>query len=178
MQFWSNHLQLELITTSLFWFWIYSIFILEFQVKITTRNGADGDPQKGKAFIHYNQKLCRKEIERLFSHFNIEDPGEMSADISYGTNGHKSVCRYLLFSNLIVFCISFSGLNLSEIVQTCQKLFKYVMLKFSKTCSYDRFKFINTTSSCPASKHSHGLIVNIGCTDANAGNGKGGRNRK
>ena len=122
MQFWSNHLQLELITTSLFWFWIYSIFILEFQVKITTRNGADGDPQKGKAFIHYNQKLCRKEIERLFSHFNIEDPGEMSADISYGTNGHKSVCRYLLFSNLIVFCISFSGLNLSEIVQTCTNL--------------------------------------------------------
>ena len=76
-----------------FWIWIYSIFILEFQVKITTRNGADGDPQKGKAFIHYNQKLCRKEIERLFTHFNIEDPGEMSADISYGTNGHKSVCR-------------------------------------------------------------------------------------
>ena len=114
------------ISTSLFWFWIYSIFILEFQVKITTRNGADGDPQKGKAFIHYNQKLCRKEIERLFTHFNIEDPGEMSADISYGTNGHKSVCRYLSFSNQIVFCISFSGLNLSEIVQTCTKLFKLV----------------------------------------------------
>ena len=111
---------------SLFWFWIYSIFILEFQVKITTRNGADGDPQKGKAFIHYNQKLCRKEIERLFTHFNIEDPGEMSADISYGTNGHKSVCRYLSFSNLIVCCISFSGLNLSEIVQTYTKLFKLV----------------------------------------------------
>ena len=124
---------------SLFWFWIYSIFILEFQVKITTRNGADGDPQKGKAFIHYNQKLCRKEIERLFTHFNIEDPGEMSADISYGTNGHKSVCRYLSFSNLIVFCIYFSGLkcqklfklvqscsNLSEIVLSCLNMFKLV----------------------------------------------------
>ena len=117
---------------SLFWFRIYSIFILEFQVKITTRNGADGDPQKGKAFIHYNQKLCRKEIERLFTHFNIEDPGEMSADISYGTNGHKSVCRYLSFSNLIVFCISFSGLNL---LQTCSKMSEYVQIAiFIQTC--------------------------------------------
>ena len=99
-------------------------------MKITTRNGADGDPQKGKAFIHYNQKLCRKEIERLFTHFNIEDPGEMSADISYGTNGHKSVCRYLSFSNLIVFCIYFSGLKcqkLFKLVQSCLNLFEIVL---------------------------------------------------
>ena len=104
-------------------------------MKITTRNGADGDPQKGKAFIHYNQKLCRKEIERLFTHFNIEDPGEMSADISYGTNGHKSVCRYLSFSNLIVFCISFSDLNL---LQTCSKLSEYVQI------GLDSSRFIQT----------------------------------
>ena len=62
------------------------------KVTITSRNGANGSPEKGRPFIHYNQKLCRKEIERLFSEFNMLDPGSISADISYGTNGHKSVC--------------------------------------------------------------------------------------
>ena len=87
-------------------------------MKITTRNGADGDPQKGKAFIHYNQKLCRKEIERLFTHFNIEDPGEMSADISYGTNGHKSVCRYLLFIVFKFNCFLYFLFRFLNLLQT------------------------------------------------------------
>ena len=33
-------------------------------VKITQRNGPKGKPKKGRAFIHYNQKLCRSEIKR------------------------------------------------------------------------------------------------------------------
>ena len=65
---------------------------LHLQVRITSKNGPEGRPEKGRAFIHYNQKLCRTEIKALLETSNMVDPGDKSPDISYGTNGHKSVC--------------------------------------------------------------------------------------
>lgn len=71
---------------------LQKLFPAESKVKITLKNGKDAPPEKGKAFIHYNQKLCRSEIEQLLNRSEMFDPGENSQDISYGTNGHKSVC--------------------------------------------------------------------------------------
>lgn len=67
------------------------------RVKITFKNGAEADEEKGRAFIHYNQKLCRSEIKKLLNRSEMFDPADNGDDksasyISYGTNGHKSIC--------------------------------------------------------------------------------------
>ena len=71
---------------------LQKLFPANSNVTITFKNGPDATPQKGRAFIHYNQKLCRSEIKNLLDTSKMEDPGDKSPDISYGTNGHKSVC--------------------------------------------------------------------------------------
>ena len=71
---------------------LQKLFPANSNVRITFRNGPDGIAKPGKAFIHYNQKLCRTEIKKLLRDSQMHDPGDKSPDISYGTNGHKSVC--------------------------------------------------------------------------------------
>ena len=61
-------------------------------VKISTRNGKEGLSNSGRAFIHYNPKLCPQEIKDLLKKSGLENPGETSAEISYATNGDKAVC--------------------------------------------------------------------------------------
>ena len=41
------------------------------KVIIQTRGGEDGTPEKGSASIHYNPKLCKKEITKLLEHSNM-----------------------------------------------------------------------------------------------------------
>lgn len=77
-------------------------------VKIKTRNGVDGQSNKGKAFIHYNPKLCSQEIKLLLKNSELEDPGVNSAEISYATNGDKAVCSSNKL-NLTVFFDEESG---------------------------------------------------------------------
>ncbi len=77
---------------------LQKLFPPESKVKITFKNGPDAEAQKGRAFIHYNQKLCRQEIKNLLSRSDMHDPGEHSSDISYGTNGDKSVCSEKVLS--------------------------------------------------------------------------------
>ena len=71
---------------------LQKLFPLDSKVRITFKNGPDAQAEPGRAFIHYNQKLCRTEIQKLLKESQMVDPGDTSADISYGTNGHKSVC--------------------------------------------------------------------------------------
>ena len=59
-------------------------------VTISSHKGEDGDKEQGSAFIHYNPKLCRKEITNLLEYSGMRDPDK--TDISYGTNGDKAIC--------------------------------------------------------------------------------------
>ena len=59
-------------------------------VKIRSQEGKEGDPEQGSAFIHYNPKLCKKEITNLLKSSGMKDPAPI--DISYGTNGDKAIC--------------------------------------------------------------------------------------
>ena len=59
-------------------------------VIIQTRQGNKGTPYRGSASIHYNPKLCKKEITKLLEHSNMKEPDPI--DISYGTNGDKAIC--------------------------------------------------------------------------------------
>ena len=38
------------------------------KVIIQTRGRQDGTPEKGSASIHYNPKLCKKELKKLLEH--------------------------------------------------------------------------------------------------------------
>jgi insulin receptor len=76
-------------------------------VQIYTRNGPDGKSNPGRAFVHYNPKLCRQEIKNLLKNSMLEDPGENSAEISYATNGDKAVCS----SNKLNLTVSFQEDN-------------------------------------------------------------------
>ena len=73
------------------------------KVKISTTNGKNGESGKGRAFIHYNPKLCPQEIKDLLINSNLENPGETSSEISYATNGDKAVCS----SNKLNLTVSF-----------------------------------------------------------------------
>ena len=46
--------------------------------------------ESGKAFIHYNQKLCMEEINSFLETSGIEKPG--AYEVSNVTNGNKAVC--------------------------------------------------------------------------------------
>ena len=54
-------------------------------IRIFSKGGS-----RGKAFIHYNGKLCRSEIEKMIQNSNMEQPN--SADVSFATNGDQGVC--------------------------------------------------------------------------------------
>ncbi len=56
------------------------------------RTEDDGRESDGNALIHYNARLCKKEIKAMIRDSGLYDPGENSADISYATNGHKAIC--------------------------------------------------------------------------------------
>ena len=60
-------------------------------VQIQSRRGKNGVPSKGRAFIHYNPKLCKSEIDKLLEKSNMIQP-PATEDISYATNGDKAVC--------------------------------------------------------------------------------------
>ncbi len=49
-------------------------------------------PNRFRGFIHYNAKLCPSEIKKLLQSAAMHDPGSLSTDISYATNGGKAVC--------------------------------------------------------------------------------------
>ena len=59
-------------------------------VIIESQKGERGNPEKGSASIHYNPKLCTKEIKMLLTNSKMKDPEPI--DISYGTNGDKAIC--------------------------------------------------------------------------------------
>ena len=54
-------------------------------VRILSQGGS-----RGTAFIHYNGKLCRSEIEEMIKKSKMETPEP--ADVSFTTNGDQSVC--------------------------------------------------------------------------------------
>ena len=55
---------------------LQKLFPANSNVTITQRNGKKGTPKPGKAFIHYNQKLCPSEIKRLLEESKMFKPGE------------------------------------------------------------------------------------------------------
>ena len=59
-------------------------------VIIRSQKGENAEPEKGSASIHYNPKLCKKEIEKLLQYSEMKQP--QLIDISYGTNGDKAIC--------------------------------------------------------------------------------------
>ena len=61
-------------------------------VQIYKQNGNEGRSEAGEAFIHYNAKLCKSEIEQMLAKSNMLHPGSQSQDISFATNGNKAVC--------------------------------------------------------------------------------------
>ena len=81
----------------------YSLYLLENEnlaklFPLKNKNGKpvriyqqkdDGAVEPGQAFIHYNAKLCRSEIQAMINASGIEPT---SSDISFVTNGDKAVC--------------------------------------------------------------------------------------
>jgi len=61
-------------------------------VAIKSQSGQDGTPSKGKVFIHYNARLCKKEITKFLYDSGLEHPDKGITDMSYGTNGGKAMC--------------------------------------------------------------------------------------
>ena len=59
-------------------------------VIIRSQKGEDAQPERGSASIHYNPKLCKKEIKKLLEYSKMKQPQPI--DISYGTNGDKAIC--------------------------------------------------------------------------------------
>ena len=59
-------------------------------VIIRSQKGEDAEPERGSASIHYNPKLCKKEIKDLLRNSQMKEPQPI--DISYGTNGDKAIC--------------------------------------------------------------------------------------
>ncbi len=54
---------------------------------------SSGYKRPGRAFIHYNARLCKQEIKTLLKNSDMYDPGENSASISYVTNGDKVLSK-------------------------------------------------------------------------------------
>ena len=59
-------------------------------VIIRSQKGENAEPEKGSASIHYNPKLCKKEITKLLEYSEMKQPQPI--DISWGTNGDKAIC--------------------------------------------------------------------------------------
>lgn len=84
----TNHYSLEILENEN----LQQLFPSTSKVAISLQNGRNGQREQGRAFIHYNPKLCRNVIRRTLKKCDMVDPGDRSPDISYATNGGTTVC--------------------------------------------------------------------------------------
>ena len=89
-----SHYSLELLENEN----LQKLFPANSNVTITQRNGKKGTPKPGKAFIHYNQKLCPSEIKRLLEESKMFKPGENVRRLIYSDKLATLILFFFFFS--------------------------------------------------------------------------------